>query len=66
MSTLVYAKVMQLSTFDVGYSVINSDKQTIGDNDARWFLVKRLLVMDFTSVLCSFNLVPNFLPVSPM
>ena len=26
-----YAKVMQLSTFDVGYSVTNSDKQTIGD-----------------------------------
>ena len=34
--------------------------------DARWFLVKGLLVMDSTSVLCSFNLVPNFLPVSPM
>jgi len=26
--------------------------------DARWFLVKGLLVMDSTSVLCSFNLVP--------
>jgi len=34
--------------------------------DARWFLVKSLLVMDSTPVLCSFNLVPNFLPVSPM
>jgi len=34
--------------------------------DARWFLVKGLLVMDSTSVLCSFSLVPNFLPVSPM
>ena len=29
--------------------------------DARWPLVKGLLVMDSTSVLCSFNLVPNFL-----
>jgi len=34
--------------------------------DARWFPVKGLLVMDSTSVLCSFNLVPNFLSVSPM
>ena len=34
--------------------------------DARWFLVKGLLVMDSTSVLCFFNLVPYFLPVSPM
>jgi len=30
--------------------------------DARWFLVKGLLVMDSTSVLCSFNLVLKFLP----
>jgi len=34
--------------------------------DARWFLVKGLLVMDSTSVLCSFNLVRNFLPVCLM
>jgi len=34
--------------------------------DARWFLLKGLLVMDSTPVLCSFNQVPNFLPVSPM
>jgi len=32
--------------------------------DARWFLVKDLLIMDSTSVLCSFSLVQNFLPVS--
>ena len=32
--------------------------------DARWPLVKGLLVIDSTSVSCSFNLVPNFGHVS--
>jgi len=34
--------------------------------DARWLLVNVRLVLDSTSVLCSCNLTPNFLPVSPI
>jgi len=34
--------------------------------DARRLLVKVRPVLDSTSVLCSCNLTPNFLPVSPM